>query len=105
MHSETCWVTPIYAQLCIDSPDTPRHIRTMLTEANLGVIQTVIKCAECGRELLGRDADVIYRAPEGNTVPPPGFVWHSPERIVKAVCPRHNRKGRVGYQRPMPTGY
>lgn len=105
MHAETCWITPIYAQLCIDSPSPPRDCYSTIGLANLSMTQSVIKCAECGREMLGRDADVIYKAPEGNIAPSPGFVWHSPERIVKAVCPHHNRKGIVSYQRQSWAGY
>jgi hypothetical protein len=104
LHSPTCAVTPIYASLV---PPEMNMIIGSFHAANATVVQTVIKCAECGRELLGRDADVIYRAPGSTTDNPDGRTWYRPhpQYIVKAVCPRHNRKGRIGYQRPMPTGY
>lgn len=104
MHTEFCSTTPTFANLAA-SIGAPSDITKPITNANLAMTQTVIKCAECGRELLGRDADVIYRPPEGNTMPSPGFVWHSPKRIVKAVCPHHNRTGSVGYQRQAWAGY
>lgn len=103
-HCEFCSITPIYGDVAAIVATVSDIVRPII-DANLAVTVSVIKCAECGRELLGRDADVIYRAPGSTTDNPDGRTWYRPQYIVKAVCPRHNRKGRIGYQRPMPTGY
>lgn len=88
-HTQMCAVTPIYASLV---PHAMNMIIGSFHAAKAMMTQTVIKCAECGRERLGRDLDVIYQAPLN---PHAASVreYMCPHNIVKAVCPGHNRKG------------
>jgi hypothetical protein len=96
-HSHTCGVRPIYAELFRIYErlhQDPHSINNELLWAKGGIKQTVIKCALCGRERLGRDMDVIYQAPLRGTVAHDiGMSYKYPHNIVKAVCPEHNRKG------------
>ena len=102
-HSQTCAVTPLYASLV--PPDFNMVIGSFHA-INAGTTQTVIKCAQCGRERIGRDMDVIYQAPLYNDVGQvTGWQYKYPCNIVKAVCPKHNRKGRIGFQRQAWAGY
>ena len=102
LHSQTCAITPIYASLV---PPEMNMIIGSFHAANAILTQSIIKCAECGRELLGRDADVIYsQPPMANPATQADFARNT-KRIVKAVCPSHNRRGRIGYQRQAWAGY
>lgn len=78
----------------------PESISDAINEiiaANLNVIQTAIKCAICGRENLGKNMDVIYEAPLNPIAPQLNAgMYRYPKNIVKAICPKHNRKGTVG---------
>jgi len=89
MHREDCWVTPMFAQL-VNEMGSPRDIATDIYAANMGIVYHLIPCAVCGHHIPAKDADVIFRM--GG-------------EVAKAVCPRHNRKGVVGFQGVAPSGY
>jgi len=103
LHDDYCLITPFFAQLCCEINSIQNLHRDFVTVA-MSITQTVIKCAECGRELLARDADVIYKQPIRKWTRLDN-LWKRPKNIVKAVCSQHNRKGRVGYQQPTSAGY
>lgn len=88
-HSDICGITPIYASVVEHADPPPAELWLDFTMAST---QTVIRCAVCGRERLGRDLDVIYEAP----LPPyKTSAYKYPYNIVKAVCPEHNRRGTM----------
>lgn len=102
VHWWACNISPIFASI---GPGLVSDALNAIAMANLTRTQTVIRCAECGRERLGRDLLVIYQAPLN---PGPTAVYNDylyPKNIAKAVCPEHNRPGSVGYQRLGSTGY
>lgn len=102
-HWWTCSSTPIYRNM---GPGLVSDALNQISMANLAQTQTVIRCADCGRERLGRDLLVIYQAPLYNSDGGSQlYDYKYPYNIVKAVCPEHNRVGTVGYQRMGPTGY
>lgn len=96
-HKADCNLNPIYGRMTIEY-NFPHNIVADIQTANMTMVQTVISCAECGRKILAKDADVIYQA----SLNGPGYKY--PHNIVKAVCPHHNRKGSVSYQNVPPTG-
>lgn len=102
-HAQTCGITPIYASLV---PPEYNMLIGSFHAANIAMTQTVIKCAECGKEHLGKDLLVIYQAPLHAT----NTQLNNPstKNIIKAVCPEHNRWAgkayRESYQNVPPTG-
>jgi len=91
LHDENCSIAPIYASTV---PDNYQMLIGSFHAATARITQTVIKCAECGKERLGRDLLVIYQAPIYSDTPIPHYKY--PYNIVKAVCPEHGRNGKVG---------
>lgn len=103
-HWWTCSSTPIFARM---GPGLVSNALNVIAAANLAITQTVIKCAECGQERLGKDLLVIYQAQLDGSSILPGYsfdMYKYPHNIVKAVCPEHNRNGSANYQRIPPTG-
>lgn len=94
-HTDTCAWSPIYAELfrwAYQRNQDPKTIYNEMLWVKGDFEQHVIKCAQCGRERLGRDMDLVYKS--WVTDPQP----YHPHNIVKAVCPEHNRRGNVGWR-------
>lgn len=106
-HSETCAVTPLYAQICSDVRGTIANITQPIIDALWLEPTTLIKCAVCGRKRIGRDMLVIYEAPLYNSAGGSHlYDYKYPHNVVKAVCPEHNRNTKtVAYQGVAPSGY
>jgi hypothetical protein len=94
IHWWTCSSAPIGRDLNTEQPISDAI--NEIIAANLSVFQSVIKCAICGRENLGKNMDVVYQAPGPRQT-------KSTKTMLKAICPSHNRKGTI---RPvMVRGY
>lgn len=106
MHSERCNITKEYAAMCeaAGPRDTPMEICSDISYLRMTTWQSAIKCAECGRERLGKDLLVIYEAPLAY-LPGEEHTYKYPHNIVKAVCPHHNRSSRPSYMRQDWAGY
>lgn len=88
LHALACPATPIYAELASEYLDTLNW--RLWLDMTMASKQTVIKCAQCGRERLAKDLDVIYKHLNDGT---PFLRKH--ENITKAICPEHNTRGRA----------
>jgi len=75
-HAWDCPLTPLYAELYVKVSPFNSILWLDMTMAS---VQTVIKCAECGKERIARDLDVIYQAP---IQPRPGGSLVYPHNIV-----------------------
>lgn len=104
-HSATCAVTPLYAEFAAKFPNLGPAMLWSGLDLSF-VPQTVIRCAICGRERLGRDMLVIHKGFQpGETIDGFYVVSRSIYTMVKAVCPEHNRKGKMSFQEVPPNGF
>lgn len=95
-HKDYCSWSPIYAGLVHNYLDTLDW--RLWLDMTMVSTKTVINCAQCGRERLAKDLDVVYRQPSYNNFNNISLIpWKIPQNIVKAICPEHNRKGKVGW--------
>ncbi len=79
-HSWVCNVSPTFAELSLKHQYS--DITNEFIRASLSTMQTVIKCAICGKQRLAKDMKPIYKNGTGVG------------SLVKAVCPSHNRDSK-----------
>lgn len=89
LHKEWCGITPIYGRMVREAAVPPMEQIEGIIASVCSIKNTAIKCAQCGREGLAKNMEVVYHTRPGQQ------DAFSTANIHRAVCPEHNRRGKA----------